>query len=968
MVIDARTAQKAGFQVGDPVDIVLQDGRQTFTLVGIVGFGETDSLLGATMSGFDLATAQQALGKPGLVDEVDVRAEDGVSASELKSRIAAALPDGVEAVTAEQVADDGTQSVKDAMGIFTTVLLVFAGVALLVGSFVIWNTFNVLVAQRRREVALLRAVGATRRQILGGVLVEAASIGLVSGLLGLLSGVGLAIGIRSLLSLVGVDIPSTSPAIETRTLVVAMVVGLGVTAVAALLPAWSATRVAPMEALRDVVPVSGGGGRIRHIAGWLTMATGAALLLACSVLGNQRWWTVVATLITFTGLVFVGPSLARGLARLADHGRRGGGWRMAARNIGRSSRRAAATALALTIGLTVVIAVAVTASSLKDSVTEAVNGGNRSDLILEPAGAGMGISPSVADLMRDRADLEDVVELREWGAQVGGKGALVTGMDTQGLDNVIDLGIESGEVADLAPGRILVSDTKAGDLGVGTGDNLVVTFPETGPKTFEVVGTFSRGSLINATYVMSMPDFDANVTSRLDGAILMTNAPGVDPDRAKAAIEKALADYPNVTVNTPADITRNARASVDQLLGIVTALLLLAVVVAILGIVNTLALSVVERTRELGLMRAVGATRRQVRAVVRRESVLMSLLGCPHGGGVGRRRRDRPGAGPGRPGHHHGDGARGDAGGLLRDRGGGGGPGRARTRAPGQQGGRPARRHRGVTDAVASRHERRGARPQRRVLLAEVPRARPGHRGDRGARHRRARRRERVGGRLRPGVADASTRPRSTRVSCWRPGTGWCTAVTATPRPRSSTTRWSEGIEELVALAPLHNPPAPRGDPRHPGSVSRPAPGGGLRHRVLRRTCRSRRRPTPWTARWPRPWASGGTAPTASATSTSRARRPGSCGRPAGRAGAGRPPPGQRRVSGGRARRPPARHVDGADAAGGAGDGHPPRRPRRGRAAAPAAARLRRRSARGPAAPPLGAAGAGRPCTTSGTC
>jgi putative ABC transport system permease protein len=635
VVIDARTAQKAGFRVGDPVDIVLQNGRQTFTLVGIVGFGETDSLLGATLSGFDLSTAQQALGKPGLVDEVDVRAEDGVSAGELKSRIAAALPDGVEAVTGEQVADDGTQSVKDAMGIFTTVLLVFAAVALLVGSFVIWNTFNVLVAQRRREVALLRAVGATRRQILGGVLVEAASIGLVSGLLGLLSGVGLAIGIRSLLGLVGVDIPSTSPAIETRTLVVGMVVGLGVTAVAALLPAWSATRVAPMEALRDVVPVSGGGGRIRHTAGWLTMATGAALLLACSVIGNQRWWTVVATLVTFTGLVFVGPSLARGLARLADHGRRGGGWRMAARNVGRSSRRAAATALALTIGLTVVIAVAVTASSLKDSVTEAVNGGNRSDLILESAGAGMGISPSVADLMRDRTEVKDVVELREWGAQVGGKGTLVTGMDTRGLENVIDLGIERGDVADLGPGRILVSATRAGDLGVGTGDHLVVTFPETGPKTFKVVGTFSRGNLINATYVMSMPDFDDNVTSRLDGAILMTNAPGVDPDRAKAAIEEALADYPNVTVNTPADITSNARASVDQLLGIVTALLLLAVVVAVLGIVNTLALSVVERTRELGLMRAVGATRRQVRAVVRRESVLMSLLGALTGVALG---------------------------------------------------------------------------------------------------------------------------------------------------------------------------------------------------------------------------------------------------------------------------------------------------------------------------------------------
>jgi putative ABC transport system permease protein len=322
------------------------------------------------------------------------------------------------------------------------------------------------------------------------------------------------------------------------------------------------------------------------------------------------------------------------MARIADRGRRGGGWRMAARNIARSSRRAAATAMALTIGLAVVVAVAVTAASLKDSVTEAVNGGNRSDLILQPAGAGMGISPSVAELMRGRDDVRDVVRLREWGAQVDGKGTLVTAMDTAGLDHVIDLGIESGSLAGLAPGRMLVSTQQADDLGVRTGDDLVVTFPETGPMTFEVAGTFSRGSLINATYLISMPDFDANVSWQLDAAVLMTMAPGAAGD-AKATIEQALADYPDVTVNTPVDITRNARASVDQLLGIVTALLLLAVVVAVLGIVNTLALSVVERTRELGLVRAVGATRRQVRTVVRRESVLMSLLGAVTGLALG---------------------------------------------------------------------------------------------------------------------------------------------------------------------------------------------------------------------------------------------------------------------------------------------------------------------------------------------
>jgi putative ABC transport system permease protein len=635
VAIDAGAAKKAGYHLGDRVDVVLQNGRDTFTLVGVIGFGETDSLLGATLAGFDLPTAQQLLDKVGLVDEIDVKAVDGVSMRDLRQRIAEMLPDHVQALTGKQVADEGTTAVRDALGIFTTVLLVFAGVSLVVGSFVIWNTFNVLVAQRRREVALLRAVGATRRQVLTEVLIEAGLIGLVSGGIGLLLGIGLAAGIRLMLKLTGIEVPTTSAAVEPRTVVLGLGVGLVVTTVAAIAPAWVATRVAPMEALRHAVPASGAVGRSRRTSGWVLTGVGVAGLVAAALVGNQRWWTLLATVVTFAGLVVAGPALARGIARLADHGRRGGGWRMAARNVARNSRRSAATALALTIGLTVVAAVTVTAASLERSVSDAVSGGNRSDLILEPAGAGIGISPSVATLLRARDDVADVVELRESGAQVEGRGALVSAMSTNGIANVIDLGVVSGSLDALRTGTLLVSTTNAEELGVSAGDTVTVTFPETGATTMRVAGTFNKGSLINASYVMSMPDFAANVTSTLDGAIMMTNAPGTDPQRAKATIAAALSDYPNVTVNDPADVTKKAQDSVNQLLGIVTALLLLAVVVAILGIVNTLVLSVVERTRELGLLRAVGGTRSQVRTVVRRESVLMALLGALTGIALG---------------------------------------------------------------------------------------------------------------------------------------------------------------------------------------------------------------------------------------------------------------------------------------------------------------------------------------------
>jgi putative ABC transport system permease protein len=635
MSLDAATARKAGFRVGDSVDVLYQGGRRTFTLVGTIGFGKTDSILGATFAGFDLPTSQVIAGKEGKVDDVAVKAAEGVSPGELRARIAAELSADVEVLTADQVAAEGSASVRDALSIFTKVLLVFAGISLLVGSFVIWNTFNVLVAQRRREVALLRAVGASGRQVLGGVLAEAALIGLVSGVIGLFAGVGLAAGIRALLKVVGTEIPTTSTALETRTIVAALGVGLVVTMVAAIAPAWSATRVSPMEALRDVVPTGAAVGRLRFWAGWVLIGAGAAGLAACAYVGNVPWWTAFATLAAFAGLVTAGPLLARGTARVADRGRRGGGWRMAARNIARNARRSAATALALTIGLTVVVAVAVTAASMRDSISDAVNDGNRSDLILQPAGIGSGMPESVAATMRQRDDVTDVVAFRESSARVNDTSAWVTGIDTAGLSKVIDLGIESGGLDGLGQGSMLVSEKKAEELGVGVGDTLTVTYPETGAVRMRVGGTFSKGFLINATYVMGMPDYASHVTSKLDAAIMLKDAPGGDPAQTKAAVKKALTDYPNVTVSDPAELTQDARKSVDQMLGLVTALLLLAVIVAILGIVNTLVLSVVERTRELGLLRAVGATRRQVRTVVRRESVLMSLLGAVSGVALG---------------------------------------------------------------------------------------------------------------------------------------------------------------------------------------------------------------------------------------------------------------------------------------------------------------------------------------------
>lgn len=308
---------------------------------------------------------------------------------------------------------------------------------------------------------------------------------------------------------------------------------------------------------------------------------------------------------------------------------------MAARNIARAPRRSAATALALTIGLTVVCAVAVTASSTKASVADMVADGNRADIILKPAGQGSGMSPAAADLLREGDDVDAVVEMRFSGAQVDGNATYIAGMQTDGLDEVVDLGLASGSMDDFGRGTMLIGVKQAEALGVDAGDEITVTFPETGDVKLTVAGTFERDAIVGSAYVLSLDDFADNVTSRLDTAVLLTTPEGTSTEDAKEAVTAALADYPNVQVNDPSELTKDAQAQVDQMLGVVTALLLLAVVVAILGIVNTLVLSVVERTRELGLLRAVGATRKQVRTVVRRESVLMSLLGALTGIGLG---------------------------------------------------------------------------------------------------------------------------------------------------------------------------------------------------------------------------------------------------------------------------------------------------------------------------------------------
>jgi putative ABC transport system permease protein len=626
VVLDAGTVRKAGYRLGDRVPVVFQTGRGEFTLVGVSGFGDADNLLGATVASFDLPTAQKMLGQPGKVTEIRVRAADGVSATALRDKLSTVLPGGVEAVTSGDLTAQQSKATREGLAFLTKALLGFALVSLLVGAFLIWNTFSVLVAQRTRETALLRAVGAKRSQVMVGVVVEAFVVGAVSSAVGLGLGVGLAVGLRALLGAIGIDLPTTAVDLQLRTVVATFAVGIVITVVSALVPARAATKVAPVAALREATPAEKTPSRWRSVSGVVLTAGGVALLVAAAV---DRSLSPLApgVLAAFVGLVVLGPDLARLTARLV-RGASPTGWGMAARTIGRSPRRSATTALALTIGLALVSAVTVMASSTKASVTDLLDRTSRADLIVKSASATSGgFSPQVASRLRAVDGIDTVAELRFGMAQVGGSMAAVAGLSAD-AERALDLQIASGSFGDLHRGGVVVSTKEAKARGLKVGDTVDVVFAETGKAPLKVVATYGNDAVINASYVVSLDEWARHVSSQLDVAVLATAKDGTDVKTLRDRAVSALADYPGLSIDDPGTFAAQQAKSVDQLLGIVTALLLLAVIVALLGIVNTLALSVLERTRELGLMRAVGAQRRQVTGLVRREAVLMAGLGA----------------------------------------------------------------------------------------------------------------------------------------------------------------------------------------------------------------------------------------------------------------------------------------------------------------------------------------------------
>ncbi|MFC4784474.1 ABC transporter permease [Nocardioides sp. MAHUQ-72] len=639
VAIDATSAEDHDIAVGSTIKVLLQDSTREFTVVGTVGYGNGVKDLGGTTSAyFDTATAQKVLGTPGTFDSIDVSADPGVSQAELADRLSAVLPAGTEAVTGDAVAQENADAIKANFRIVGIVFGAFAGIALFVGSFIIWNTFTMTVTQRSREIALLRAIGARRRQVMTSLLMEAVLLGVAASAIGLGLGLAVAKGLKVLMDVVGLALPFTALQVPTTAIWLSFLVGTLVTVLAGLVPARRATKVLPVEALRESTPGAEKPSKRRAAAGLAVIGAGAGGMLA-NLYGDASFLVFgLGLLAAMVGLIVALPILVRPLAAAiaAPLRMRGMPGELARQNAVRNPRRTSATAAALMIGLTLVVSMGVFASSLKASFGDVVAEDIDADLYVVTSSAqAPGFSQSVVGAVEG---VDGVAEVSPsgWGeARFDHQPSSFSSVDPATAGDIMGLDISRGSVEDLGRDGVLVAESAARKHHWRVGDTITAEFAQTGAHRLHVVGVYDGKGWIGDDYVLSIAGQNAFAGPQLVSSAFLTLEPGADRGEVQAAISDALADHPDAKVLDRAGFEKEASGFIDQLLTLVTVMLLLAVVIALLGIVNTLALSVFERTRELGLLRAVGMTRGQVRAMVRWESAVISLIGAVSGAGLG---------------------------------------------------------------------------------------------------------------------------------------------------------------------------------------------------------------------------------------------------------------------------------------------------------------------------------------------
>jgi putative ABC transport system permease protein len=645
--IDKAAAESSGLELGEEIKLIGQGSARSFELVGFTRLGGA-SFGGASIAQVTLPVAQRLTHKRDRFDQISVAAAKGVSATALKRRIAREMPAGVRVETATEKADRGSEEIRENLSFLQIFLLVFAFIAILVGSFLIFNTFSITVAQRVSEFGMLRTLGASRRQILTDVVAEALAIGVIGAVIGIGGGFLIALLLNTLLEAFEIDLPTTGLVMETRTVLVALAVGILVTVLSSLVPALRSTRVPPIAALHATSPTPSRRRRLLGVAVSLVLAVAGLGAVLFGLFGSASAGTAAgligggAVVIVFAVSLF-SPRLVPPLAAIA-------GWplerlrrllgRLARENAQRNPSRTALTAAALMIGLTVVAFVTVFAAGLKSSVAQVVDENFAGGLVIQNSDGFSPIPAGAAIAARQVPGVATVATVRQEQAKLlpGGAGARVSAASRE-IEKLVEIEWKKGgppALRNLTAGQAIVSDSFASDHGLEPGDRFRLLSQTRDRPSFEVAATFSSKLDIFGSVMITQAAMARDFDQRQDTIDFVETAPGADAASVQAiltaGVERA---FPVAEVLNQQELKESREEQVDQLVNLVYALLLLAVLISLFGIANTLALSIHERTRELGMVRAIGMSRRQVRTMIRYEAVITALIGAILGMALG---------------------------------------------------------------------------------------------------------------------------------------------------------------------------------------------------------------------------------------------------------------------------------------------------------------------------------------------
>jgi putative ABC transport system permease protein len=636
IVIDQGAATDGNLSVGSDTTLRVPDPVPV-TIVGVATFGSADSLGGTSYAGLTLADAQKYLGQPGRLSQILLEGESGISQTALLAAVKPALPPNAEAITGEQLTVAQNQQIEDGfLGFFRTFLLVFAIIALIVASFSIYNTFAVIVAQRSRESALLRALGASRSQIMRSLTLESLLIGVMASVIGLGAGIVLALGLKSLLDVIGFGLPPGGLTVTGGTVLLSLVVGIFVTVFASVFPAIKASRIPPLAALREISLDRSGTSAGRITLGVILLVFGILTLATLLIPSDYLilWRTGIGATLTFVGYLIFSPVAARPVGSALGapiRWLRGVAGGMAQRNAIRNPRRTANTAAALMVGVAVVTLFTIFAASIKTAIDTSVAGSFRGELVMSSSNFnGAGYSPKMIEEISGVDGIAAVAPLGQGTVLANGKQVNLTVADPAELGQLVALPSAGQPVESLNPLQLAISRETASKKGLGVGNEVAVSFAD-GLTEQMTIGSIYEGEELVGNGIISPAIYGAHVRQLTFNTVLISLVPGADEQSVQQAVQVIADSFSAGQVQTRSEFIQSTADQIDQLLNIVYVLLILAIIIALMGITNTLSLSIYERTRELGLLRAVGQTRGQTRAMVRWESVIIALFGTLSG-------------------------------------------------------------------------------------------------------------------------------------------------------------------------------------------------------------------------------------------------------------------------------------------------------------------------------------------------